>query len=98
MLADWFAECGALLRVVDCGLEGSLPYSDGARGYVDASDFERAHHLFEACAFDAADQVSCGDADVVEEDFAGVDSFVAQLVEVPADGRTAIALDRKSVV
>ena len=50
MLADWFAECGALLRVTDCGLESGLPYSDGARGYVDASDFERTHHLFEACA------------------------------------------------
>jgi len=32
MLADWFAECGALLRVADCGLERCLPYSDGARG------------------------------------------------------------------
>jgi len=27
MLADWFAEGGALLRVADCGFEGGLPYS-----------------------------------------------------------------------
>ena len=44
------------------------------------------------CAFDAADQIGGGHGDVVEEDFAGVDAFVAQFVEIAADGGTAIAL------
>src|ERR1700721_2665620 len=92
MLADWFAERGALLRVADCGFESGLPYSDRARGDVDASDFERAHQLLEAGAFDAADQIYRGHGDVFEQDFAGVDSFVAQLVEIAADGGAAVTL------
>src|SRR5260221_10737933 len=92
MLTDWFAECGALLRITDCGFETGLSYADCARGYVDASDFKRAHHLFEAIAFGAADQVCRGDRDVFEQHFAGVYSFVAQLVEVAADGWAAVGL------
>src|SRR5271169_1099514 len=92
MLADWFAEGRALLGVANRVLECRLPDPDRARGHVDPSDLERAHHLLEALPLLAADQIAGRDCELLEQHLASVDSLVAELFDVAADGRTVLVL------
>ncbi len=82
MLADRLAEGGALLRVANRVLERRLPDADRARRDVDPADFERAHHLLEALALPAADQIAGRHLELLEQHLAGVDSLVAEFLEL----------------
>src|SRR5579883_2502037 len=93
VLADGLAERPALLRVADGVLEGRLRHTDRAGGDVDAPDLEAGERDLEPQALPAADQVLGGHDVVLEDDLAGLDAAVAELVEVAAH-RQARALRR----
>src|SRR5262249_15200532 len=81
MPADGLAECRALLSVANCALESRLSNADGAGCDVDSTDLERAHHLLEALTLLAADQITRRHFQRVEQDLAGVEPLVAELLE-----------------
>ena len=83
MLGDGLTEGLPLLGIPDGLLEGAAGDADASRRHVDAADLEAAHDLIESLALPASQQVRCGDAVVVEDQLAGVYSFVAQLGYVP---------------
>src|SRR5204863_329335 len=80
------------LRVADRVLEGGLRHAHGARGDVDAPDFEPREHLLEPAPLDSAHQVRDRHAEVLEVDLAGLDALVAQLVDVAPDGEAGRVL------
>ena len=83
MLADLLSERVALLAVANRRGERGARHSHGARGDVDTSDLEAGEHLFEALALFAAYQVLGRHGAILEDDFAGLDPLVAELVELP---------------
>ena len=69
-----------------------MGHSHGPGGYVDASRLEAAHHLGETAVFLVADEVVGGDADVVKNQLASIQTAVAHLVQISAHLETRVAL------
>ena len=84
-VADRLAERVTLARVLQRLVVRALRVADRAGRDVDAAGLERAEHLLQALALDAADQVLDRDAHVDERDLAGLGALVAELREVLAD-------------
>src|SRR5690606_12676215 len=55
----------------------------GPGRHVDPPALKARHHLPEALTFNTADQVLLADRVVLEDDLAGVDGLVAELVDLP---------------
>src|SRR6185503_6761253 len=83
VLADRLAEGLALLRVPQRLGERRLRDADAACRDVDAPELEPAGRLLEAAAF-LADEVTRGDAVVLEDELGRVDALVAELLELAA--------------
>ena len=58
----------------------------GAGGDVDAADLDAVHHLVEALARLAAEDLVGGDPVALEDRLGGVDALVAHLVDLAGDG------------
>ena len=94
MLADRLAERLAPLRVANGLFERRARDAEPARRDVDPLGFEARHDVLEPFAFHSADQIRRGHGKIVEMQLAGFDSFVAELVDVAADGQARRALSR----
>ena len=92
VVRDRLAEGLALLRVLDRLFERGARDAEAAGGDVEPLGFEAGHHLLEALAFLAADQVGRRNGEVLEMQLAGFDRLVAHLVDVAADGQAGRAL------
>ena len=84
-VADRLTERVTLARVLQRLVVGALRVAERAGRDVDAAGLERAEHLLQALALDAADEVLDRDAHVDERDLAGLGALVAELREVLAD-------------
>ena len=98
VLGDGNAEGFPLLRITDCCLKSGLSYTHGAGRYVYPPGFQAAHHLAETLAFLHPHQIFGGDAVVLEYQLAGIQSPVAQLLQVPAylEAVTALFHDKSA--
>ena len=82
----------ALLRVPDRFLERALGHADRAGRHVDASDLDARHHLVEALALFASEEVLNRDREVVEDELRRFDALVAELLDVRGDLETGEGL------
>ena len=70
-------------------LERALGDADAAGRDVDPADLDARHHLLEALALGAAQQVGGGHAVVGEHQLRGLDALVAQLLQLRRHGQAA---------
>ena len=76
-----------LLGVPHREFEGANADPARARGHVDPADFDAVHHLEEALAGLAAEDVVGAGPVAVEDQFGGVDALVAELVDLAGNGQ-----------
>jgi hypothetical protein len=82
---DRLTERRPLPRVPQRRLVRRLGDADRARRDVDPADLQAVQDLLQAAALLAAEQVDRRDADLVEDQLAGLRALVAELGQVPAD-------------
>ena len=87
VLGDRLAEGVPLLRVGDAQLEGAQGDPAAAGGDVDPADLDAVHHLVEALAGAPAEHPAGRDADVLQDQFGGVDALVAHLLDLAGHGQ-----------
>src|SRR5664280_1126933 len=92
VLGDLLAEGLALLGVLDAELEGPQPHPARTRGDVDAADLDAVHHLVEALAGDAAEDLAGRRPVVLQNEFGGVDALVAHLLDLAGHGQSGSGL------
>ena len=85
MLGDRLAKGGALLRISDGELKSALRHAARARRYVHPADLDTIHHVGEAEAGSAAEDVVGLRPIAVEDELGGVDALVAHLVDLSGD-------------
>src|SRR5689334_2141982 len=96
MLRDRLAECTTLLRITNCAIKRCLADANCACRDINTPDFERAHYLFEAFTFSMPDQIPSRNGEFLKDNFAGIQSLVTELFELPAHRWPALVfLDRE---
>ncbi len=92
MFRDWLSKRRASLRITDGFVERRARDAQASRGNVNPFRFETRHHLLEAFAFHAANQIFRGDWEILKMQFACFNAFVAQFIDVAAHGKPGRAL------
>src|SRR5690606_3831754 len=92
VVGDGLAERAALLGVADGEFEGAQGDAAAAGGDVDAADLDAVHHLVEAAAGGAAEDLAGGGAVAAEDHLGGVDALVAHFVDLAGDGEAGLDL------
>ena len=92
VLRDRLAERLALLGVGDAELEGPVGDAARPRRDVDAAHLDAVHHLVEALARLAAEDLLGTDPVALEDGLGRVDALVAHLVDLARDGQAGSGL------
>ena len=95
MLADGLAECLADLRVRDALLEAGTGNAAPARRDVDSAESETSEDLLQAPALHVSDEILFRDLAVVEDQLAGIDSLVTDLLELACDSEAGESPSRR---
>ncbi len=92
MLRDWFSESGAALSITDGFVKRRARNAQTARCNIYPFSFQARHHLLEAFAFHAANQIFTRHREILKMQFTSFDALIAQLIDVATHGKPHRAL------